>query len=200
MASTCRWLCAFALVISPAAVAAEDYVGVLRPPASPTGLRLPESGFYWPSASPFDAGTAATAAQDGFKLKLGYRYSKYVSVETGYADFGSVSLRSPFAAGSVPAWGKGYSLDTVGTLPLWTNASLYGRLGAWRSDGGSTPLAGAEMSPRAGAGLRYGLGFKYDVTHRLGLQAEMERFSPLDRWGQREADSDQLTVGVIWRF
>jgi hypothetical protein len=41
---------------------------------------------------------------------------------------------------------------------------------------------------------------KYNLTQRIGLQAEMERFSPLDRWGPREADTDQVTFGITWRY
>jgi len=42
--------------------------------------------------------------------------------------------------------------------------------------------------------------YGYDVTRRVGVQAEMEHFSPLNRWGPREADTDQFSLGVSWRF
>lgn len=193
-----RWLAALALSVSPAVPAAGDYVGVLRPPAAPTALAIPEPGFYWMPAPLFGGGLGADTATEGFKLKLGYRYSKFLSVETGYADFGSASLRSPFAG--LPARGREFSMDTFGTVPLWARAALYGRVGAWRSTGGTSLLSGGDGTQRPGAGLRYGLGFKYDLTRRIGLQAEMEHFSPLDRWGLRDADSDQVSVGVSWRF
>lgn len=186
------WLPACALVASPAALASGDYVGVLRPAAS--AIAIPEPGFYWmPERAPA-SGFGAGMAAERFKLRLGYRYSRYFSVETGYADSGWTGVEMPLARAT------GFSMDTVGTLPLWTHAALYGRFGAWRSGGSTSLLAGADLGRRPSAGLRYGLGVKYDVTRRIGLQAEMERFSPLDRWGTREPDSDQVTLGVTWRF
>jgi hypothetical protein len=91
-------------------------------------------------------------------------------------------------------------VDTIGTLPLWRSASVYGRLGAWHSGAGVSLLAAGDPGLRSGSGLRYGLGVKYGLTRNVGLQAEMERFSPLDRWGPREGESDQFTLGVSWRF
>lgn len=194
------------LVLSAAAVplaAAGDYVGVLKLPASPVAIAIPDPGMYWRSAEPSLGPLGVPSLADGFQLKLGYRYSRYFSFETGYADAVSPS---PFSAfGGQPARARGYSMDTVGTLPLWGHstwghATLYGRLGAWRSDASVSLLPG-ETASRPGAGVRYGLGLKYDVTRSVGLQAEMERFSPLDRWGPREsADTDQFKLGVRWRF
>jgi len=194
-------LAAIAFALSPVLVAAGDYVGLLRPTSKPAAIAIPETGFYWPQAGPFGSGLGAAPAPEpeSFRMKLGFRYSRYFAVETGYADFGPVALRAPFALARAP--GRGFSLDTVGTLPLWSHVALYGRIGAWRTVGGASLLAaGTETLPRPGAGLRYGLGLKVDLTRRFGLMAEMERFSPLDRWGPREPDSDQVTLGVTWRF
>lgn len=182
--------------------AAGDYVGVLKLPSSPPAIAIPEPGFYWRSAEPSVGLLGAPALADGFQLKLGYRYSRYFSFETGYADALSAS---PFPAfGGQTARARGFSMDTVGTLPLWGHstwghATLYGRLGAWRSEAGVSLLSG-EPASRPGAGVRYGLGLKYDVTRSVGLQAELERYSPIDRWGPRESDTDQFTLGVRWRF
>ena len=193
-----RWIPLLAAAAVPLAQAAGDYVGTLKPMAAPSAIAIPEPGFYWQSAEPFGSRLGAPMLSEGFKFKLGYRYSRYFSVETGYADAGPGFLNS--GSGATAARGRGFSMDTVGTLPLWTHASLYGRLGAWRSDPGVSLLAG-DVTPRPGAGLRYGLGLKYDLTRRVGVQAEMERFSPLDRWGANEADTDnQITLGVRWRF
>ncbi len=198
MNSLLRWAAAAAMAAGSVAHAAGDYVGVLRPPGGLSALAIPEPGFYWPSSvGLLDASLATPLAAEGFKLKLGYRYSRYLSVESGYADVMSSPLGSGFSSAS--SRGRQFRMDTVGTLPLWTHAELYGRFGAWRSTGGAS-LVAMDGTGRAGAGVRYGLGFKYDVTRRVGLHAEMERFSPIDRWGPRESDTDQVTLGVTWRF
>ena len=198
MPSPRGWPLALAILASPAVMAGGDYVGVLRPTARPPAIAIPEPGFYWPMAGPFGGGLAVPSATDGFKFKLGYKYSRYFSVETGYAGVDPDARRIPFAGER--ARSRGFSMDTIGTVPLWSHVALYGRIGAWRSGGGASLLAGAEGSHRPGAGIRYGLGLKYDLTRRIGLQAEMERFSPLDRWGSRDPDTDQVTLGVTWRF
>lgn len=192
-----RCLPILALAAAAAAQAgAGDYVGTLRPTAKPAGIAIPEPGFYWPAADTIGSLLGPAALSEGRQVKLGYRYSRYLSVETGYADFGPPA---PGLATGTPR-GRGFSMDTIGTLPLWGQASLYGRLGAWRSGAGVSLLGGGEPGLHAGSGLRYGLGVKYDLTRSVGLQAEMERFSPLDRWGPREAETDQFTLGVRWRF
>lgn len=194
-----RWLAVLGAAAIPAAMAGPgDYVGTLRPTAKPSAIAIPDPGFYWPRADLFTRSLGESTLAEGFAVKLGYRYSRYLSVETGYADFGQVAPVSGFATGT--ARGRGFSMDTIGTLPLWKHASLYGRFGAWRSGPGVSLLGATDPGLRTGSGLRYGLGVKYDLTRRIGLQAEMERFSPLDRWGPRESDADQITLGVSWRF
>lgn len=197
MTNALRILGALALVAVPPAHAAGNYVGTLRPAASASVLAIPEPGFYWRAGEVPTARLGAAGLADGFSVKLGFRYSKYLSLETGYGDTGVPA--SPFGLPGTQR-GRGFTMDTLGTLPLWGHGSLYGRVGAWRADAGTSLLGSGETFTRPGAGIRYGLGFKYDLTRRVGLSAELERFSPLDRWGTRESDTDQFTLGVRWRF
>jgi len=200
MRNLLRWLPAVVFAAFPAAHAAQgDYVGTLRPTAKPSAIAIPDLGFYWPGGDPFARSLGEPALAEGLKVKLGYRYSRYLAVETGYADFGNLS-RTPGFGATTASRGRGFSMDTIGTLPLWRHASLYGRLGAWHSGAGVSLLGAADPGMRTGSGLRYGLGVKYDLTRSVGLQAEMGRFSTLDRWGPREGDTDQFTLGVRWRF
>jgi hypothetical protein len=199
MSTTRIWPFSLALAfLPPLALAAGDYVGVLRPTAAPTGLAIPAPGFYWGEAGLPGIGLAPSPGTDGLNLKLGYRYSQYLAVESGYADTGSDASYLPFSASASRS--RGFSMDTIGTLPFGSRAAFYGRLGAWRSGGGSSLLSDPDSSSRAGGGISYGLGFKIDFTRQLGLKAEMERISPIDRWGNRDPDTDHVSVGVTWRF
>ena len=94
-------------------------------------------------------------------------------------------------------------MDTVATLPLW-RFSFYGRMGAYRGDrNGFATYATSLLSDPAARNTRwrYGLGVRYDFTKALGVRAEVERYShglgsPLGG----DAESDQISVGLSWRF
>jgi OmpA-OmpF porin, OOP family len=193
-----RRLLALGLVSLPLACpAADDYLGVLRVPQSslnPTGLYSFASGPAHP----------LTLAPEGYRLKLGYKATRYLSVEGEFSDFtrpadvfaNPANLASAFRS-------TGFGVDTVATLPLW-RFSFYGRMGAYHGDRNSfnsysTALLGD--SAARNTRWRYGLGVRYDFTKALGIRAELERYSlglgsPL----AGDVDTDQVTVGLSWRF
>ncbi|HEY2628861.1 MAG TPA: outer membrane beta-barrel protein [Usitatibacter sp.] len=195
-----------ALVIAatlPAWASAEDYVGSLRLPRASQQFG---SGFSLSSEplntfSPWQS-DSALRADNGTKLRLGYQYSRYFSVQSEFIDYG----RSPtdvFASpGSlVSAFRTGYGASAVATLPVWRSFSFYGRLGAFhgdvRNEFGSYPsLTGSSVSTR----WRYGLGMRYDFSQRLGIHADVERYTPLGTPLGGEPEGDQFSIGVNWRF
>lgn len=183
------------------AASAENYLGTLKPANSV--LTLAPAGFY----SRLDERPAfdTVGGENGYRLKLGYKYSRFLAVQGEFVDFGRTA--DPFASpGNLASAFRstGFGVDTIATLPIW-RLSFYGRLGAYRGDarGGfgwhPSPLA-AEQFTR-GARWRYGLGLRYDITKSLGVRAELERHSPLGSPLATEADAgDQFSVGVSWRF
>lgn len=192
---------ALALAALPLAAAGEDYLGGLKPPKS--GLPAP-SGFFSFASSPTNG--FSHGADNGFRFKLGYKYSRYFSVEGEFIDFarapsdmfaGPGNLASAFRS-------AGFGVDTVATVPVWRRFSFYGRLGAYRGDAGnafstySTSLLSG-TTPR-GTRWRYGLGMRYDFTKSLGIRAELERYSPLGSPLASDTEADQVSVGVMWRF
>jgi hypothetical protein len=184
--------------------ASADYMGTVKLPGAPSA----SSGFYSFSASAPTAlspsfSAASTPADSAYRLKLGYRYSRYLSVESEYVDF-SNSASGPFANPTVLSSAfrsTGFGVDTVATLPLWKTLSLYGRMGAYagsRNIFSANPVSLWGDSTRARA--RYGLGMRYDFTRAFGIRAELERYSPLATPLTGEAESDVFTVGLSWRF
>lgn len=189
---------ALGLVAFPlACAAADDYLGILRVPQSslnPTGLYSFTTG----PASP------TTLAPEGYRLKLGYKATRYLSIEGEFSDFARpsdvfanpASLSSAFRS-------TGFGVDTVATLPLW-RFSFYGRMGAYHGDRNgfnsySTALLGD--SAARNTRWRYGLGVRYDFTKALGIRAELERYSlGLGSPFAGDVDADQVTVGLSWRF
>jgi OOP family OmpA-OmpF porin len=188
-------LLALALAALPVGALADDYLGTLKPPR--TGL-----GMYSFAATPATTFSPFTT-ENGYRLKLGYKYSRYLAVEGELVDFGRMS--DPFSnpAHLASAFrSTGFGVDTVATLPLW-RFSFYGRLGAYRGDARngfgaySTSLLGDQAA--RGTRMRYGLGMRYDFTKALGVRAELERYSPPGSLTP-ETEADQFTVGVSWRF
>jgi OOP family OmpA-OmpF porin len=183
--------------------ASADYVGTLKLPGAPSA----STGFYAFSASAPTAvgpGFSTAATNDpAHRLRLGYKYSRYLSVESEYVDFSNESngvfanpalLSSAFRS-------TGFGVDTIATLPLWRHFSFYGRLGAYsgsRNIFSWNPVSLLGDSTRAR--VRYGLGMRYDFTKAFGIRAELERYSPLATPLTGEAESDVFTVGLSWRF
>jgi hypothetical protein len=184
--------------VLPVAALADNYVGTLRVPQS----TLTPSGTYSFATVP---APSALAPEPGYRLKLGYKPSRYFAVEGEVVDFGRIE--NPFASPadlSSQFRSTGFGVDTIAMLPLW-RFSFYGRMGAYRGDarGGygwhPSPLAEGQFT--RGTRLRYGLGLRYDFTRSLGVRAELERHSPLREPLLTDIDSgDQVSVGLSWRF
>jgi hypothetical protein len=194
-------LALLAMAAFPLAAVGEDYLGGLKPPKS--GLPAPAGFFSLESTGPSFA-APSRGSENGFRLKLGYKYSRYFSVESEFIDFArapadmfSGNLASAFRA-------TGFGVDTVATLPIWRSFSFYGRLGAYRGEAAnafstySTSLLSGNSA--RGTRWRYGLGMRYDFTRSLGIHAELDRYSPLGSPLASDVEADQVTVGVSWRF
>lgn len=177
-----------------------DYVGTLKlPGAAPSS----PSGFYSFSAMSPSAISPTLSGDSGYRLKLGYKYSRYLAVESEYVDFGT-NAGSLFASPASLASGlrsTGFSVDTIAMLPVWRHFSFYGRLGAYsgsRNIFSSSPVSLLGDSTRAR--VRYGLGVRYDFTKAFGIRAELERYSPLGSPLTGDPEADLFSVGVSWRF
>lgn len=179
--------------------AADNYVGTLKLPAASQGAT---TGFYSFSASA--PPTPTLRGTESYRLKLGYKYSRYLAVESEYVDFGS-QAGSVFANPANLASSfrnTGFGVDTIATVPLWRQFSFYGRLGAYSGtrDVFGTGSVSLLADPARGTRMRYGLGMRYDFTKSLGIRAEMERYSPLGSTLAGEPEADLFSVGLMWRF
>ncbi len=192
-----RFLALGLMSLPLACPAAGDYLGSLRVPQS----SLNPTGLYSFATGPSNP---ATLAPDGYRLKLGYKATRYLSVEGEFSDFtrpadvfaNPANLASAFRS-------TGFGVDTVATLPLW-RFSFYGRMGAYHGDrNGFNTYSTALLGDHAARNTRwrYGLGVRYDFTKALGVRAELERYSlGLGSPFAGDVDADQVTVGLSWRF
>ena len=190
----------------PASATAEDYLGGLKLPRSSAVAPGGTFSFESEPVSAFSS-SGVRAGDSGMRLKLGYKYSRFFSVESEFVDFGRAPpdiFASPGNLSSAFRNSTGFGVDTVATLPVWRSFSFYGRLGAYRGEARnpfatySTSLLG-EGAPR-GTRLRYGLGMRYDFTKAFGIHAEMERYSPLGAAQPGDPEAELISVGVNWRF
>ena len=180
-----------------------DYVGTLKIPGATRDSQ--PTGFVTFSSSSLTGLTSKGLGETGYRLKLGYKYSRYLAVESEYVDF-STNAGTVFASPANLASAfrqSGFGVDTIATVPLWRHFSFYGRLGAYSGardvfTSNSVSLVGSEAT--RGTRMRYGLGMRYDFTKSLGIRAEMERYSPLGSTVAGEPEADLFSVGVMWRF
>src|SRR5437868_4686611 len=102
-------LVALALAAIPLAAPAEDYVGVLRPPRST--LASPGS---W--LAPTTSQLRGLTTLDGtYRLKLGYKYSRYFAVEGEIVDFGRATPDIFASPGNLASAFRstGFGVDTI---------------------------------------------------------------------------------------
>jgi hypothetical protein len=188
-----------AAALAPAAACA-DYLGMLKLPRSL--VQQPDRGAYSFSSStqaPFLAGSAVDSA---YQLKLGYKYSKFVSVEGQFNDFNRSQDAFATRATIAPTChGSGFGVDTVATLPVW-RFSFYGKMGAYHGEAATpfSPYAAPLLNGSHDTRLRYGLGMRFNFTQTLGLEAQMQRYAPLGSPLAGEPEQDLFSVGVKWRF
>jgi hypothetical protein len=188
-----------AAALAPATACA-DYMGMLKLPRSL--VELPDRGLYSFSSATQSPFLASNVPDTSHELKLGYRYSKFLSVEGQFNDFNRP--QDPFATHATVApsfHGSGFGVDTVATLPVW-RFSFYGKMGAYHGEAATpfSPYATSLVNGSRDTRLRYGLGMRFNFTQTLGLEAQMQRYAPLGSPLAGEPESDLFSVGVKWRF
>lgn len=159
------------------------------------------------------SGFATTAFRDdesnlGFKLFGGYQFSPYLALEGGYFRLGEFGYNATtLPAGTLDGRVKlsGLNLDAVGQLPLTERFSVFGRGGVnyaeakARFTGTGAVNVPQPQRDKRDANYKFGLGLQYDLTERLGLRAEAERYRIDDAVGNR-GDVDLLSLGLVYRF
>lgn len=122
-------------------------------------------------------------------LFAGYQFNRYLGAEIGYHDLGSIS--GPGATID----GQALELVGVGSVPLTTAFSVYGKLGGYRGEAKGLGISETNND------WTYGLGVQYDVTPNIGVRGEWQRYADLGGGGfNATTDVDVLRVGALWRF
>lgn len=159
------------------------------------------------------AGFTGTAIGDhdhdtAFKVFGGYRFTEYFALEGGYFNLGHFGYDATTVPGGTLDGRLGYqgaNLDAVGFLPLGGHFSLFGRAGVTygqtRDTFSGTGLV-TVLTPdpsHNGVGAKFGGGLQYELTRRVAVRAEVERYLINDAVGNR-GDLDMASLGILVRF
>jgi OmpA-OmpF porin, OOP family len=159
------------------------------------------------------AGLTTTGIADrdrstGYKLFGGYELNRFLAIEGGYFDLGKFG----FTATTAPAGTltgdirlRGFNLDVLGTVPITSQFSAFGRVGANYAQArdrfaGTGAVQVLNPTPRArDTNVKYGLGVRYDFTPSLGVRLEAERYKVNDAVGNK-GHVDLVSLGLVYRF
>lgn len=158
------------------------------------------------------SGFTTTALDDderdlGYKVFGGYKLLTWLAIEGGYFNLGEFD----FSATTVPAGTLSGSLETHGLnidpvfiLPITKRFSAFARAGLTYTRTRSTyASSGAVTTPPASdereLGYKFGAGVQYDITERLGLRLEAERYQ-VDEGAANHGGLDLFSAGLIYRF
>lgn len=122
----------------------------------------------------------------------GYQVNRILAAEVGFANLGET--RGP----GVLIKGTAWDASLVAGWPVAQALSIYGRLGAHRSNlkGGGT-LAGQQHDRY---GLTYGAGAQFEATPKLALRLDWQEYSGAGGAGIPDTDIRVISAGALWRF
>ena len=151
----------------------------------------------------------ATDRRDaGGKVFLGRQFNRYLGVEVGYFNLGkfgwqTTTMPAGTLSGEIRA--QGANFDLLGTLPLTSNLSALGRVGATyartRSEYSSTGAVNVitrspserETQPKVGLGLQYAFNDGFQ------MRAEGEQYRIADALGGR-GNVRMYSVSLVFPF
>lgn len=141
-----------------------------------------------------------------FALFVGFRFSDYVSVETGYADLGrhKATVATNFGVASATESfnyaASAYFIDAIGSYPVSKNFSVYGKIGYADVDVGddyhfidSAGFTAAGSFPQTTKTLKVGLGAKYRITKRIGIRLDLDQYRDVSYASVSVADAAEKT-------
>lgn len=145
------------------------------------GGAIGQSQFDVDTGSFSASGATAIATDDSdtaFKIFGGYRFNPTWGLEVGYVDFGSVGIRGtasgPF---NVTADVTALTVAGVGTLPITSAVSAFGKAGLYLWDSKATSSGTIVATGNDGTDLMLGGGVLYSLDRNLALQGELEYFA-----------------------
>jgi opacity protein-like surface antigen len=174
-----------------------------------------------------DISTAFDAKDTAWKAFAGWQATPWLALEVNYADLGRHSTDTTFLGGDAPAPAqvviqreiKGFGADVVLSAPVWNTFSVFGRVGLFRAEiDASAQLAGNVVFNNGNGETyrstsqtenvtRFGVGAEAAIGPNAAVRLEWERYSNVGKkfavgatGTTGEADTDTVTLGVLYRF
>ena len=150
--------------------------------------------------------TSCTNNDTGWKLFGGYQFTVNWGAEVAYADFGRPLRATATVLGvpvSVVGKAKGWQLAGVGTYPINDQFSIFGKVGAFRSDVTVSAAGGGVGVSLSGnhTDFTYGIGATWNFTKNVGAQLEAQRFNNVgDKNTTGQENINLYTLGLVVRF
>jgi OmpA-OmpF porin, OOP family len=162
-----------------------------------------------------------------WKAYFGYQATPWLAVELNYADLGRHSTDTTFLGGDPPTPAeviirrevKGFGIDLVLSTPVWQRFSVFGRVGLFRAELDASAELRGNVVFNNGNGetvrsttqkenvTRYGIGAEAAIAPNTAVRLEWERYEQIGKkfaigatGTTGEADTDTVTLGVVYRF
>ena len=142
-------------------------------------------------------------------LSGGYQFNPNFAVEGGYLNLGkfdySSTVSSPAADTVTGHYGvQGVDAAAVGILPFHEQWSAYGKAGLLYAkttlDASSTGAVAVNQVNHWDTSPLLGAGISYDLTRKVALRAEVDRYFRVGESSVGRGDIDTFTAGVLYRF
>lgn len=165
------------------------------------------------------SGTTLDKTDTGWKAYLGYRFSRFLALEGGYADLGEASFTTTIVSAPAPisaltpfpihatATAKGVFIAGLVHLPVTDRFSIFGKAGAFRWQAKFTErIPGTDITRVSRSEEKvdalYGAGLQLQFTKAVGARLEWERFKDVGEGigGREGRDVDFVSAGVVFQF
>lgn len=128
---------------------------------------------------------------------LGYKFNKYVGIESEYTGIGKVTDKV-----NGTAKGDAASIAVIGFLPLNDELNLYGKLGVAHT---KTTISSnlAPMSDATRNSITYGLGGEYNFNKNIGMRLGWDHYSAavdMATSNKNNVNANVVNVGVVYNF
>lgn len=186
----------FAMIAAGAAMGSAQAAAPAAPgPYVGVGVATTDRAFDVSGAT----GVSTEGRKSSGKIFGGYDIDQTWGVEAGYTDFGKSHV--DYTVNGVPGRGEtdsnAFYVAAKATKPISEQAAVYGKLGAARTKSTLNTTTPGLSSDESKTEVYAGVGVQYNLTQKVALTAEYERYGKSKDFG---AKADVVSVGAKYAF